>query len=162
MEMSGSKWAIVELMGHRQVAGKISEVTQYGVTMLRVEVPSISEPGKVFRTQDYGGSAIYCLTHCDEETAMRFVRQTGWEQQTQVIGLLGKPEHDDRHAPDDVCERCEREAVNCPGGTLTADYSGDPPQRIWLCDDCAGWGNEDDEDDEPSEYDATHAEGVEP
>lgn len=136
------RWAIVELMGHRQVAGKISEVTQYGVTMLRVEVPSLSEPGNVFRTQDYGGSAIYCLTHCDEETALRFVRQTGWEQQAQVIGLLGGSERDDHHTPDDVAD----DAVRSKKASIWdgCDESPDPGDVAR----CMASEFDDDEDDE--------------
>lgn len=49
--------AIVELMGHRRIAGHVSEACQYGASMLRVDIPS--EPPM---TQFYGGSSIYALT----------------------------------------------------------------------------------------------------
>ena len=58
-------WGIVELMGHRRVAGRVSEVEQYGATMLRVDVPQ----GDDWVTQFYGGSAIYCLTPTTEAIA---------------------------------------------------------------------------------------------
>ncbi|MGE5801580.1 MAG: hypothetical protein ACM358_04945 [Gemmatimonadota bacterium] len=59
-------WAIVELMGHRKLAGHVSEVTIAGAAMLRLDVPS--EPPV---TQFYGGAAIYCITPTSEELARR-------------------------------------------------------------------------------------------
>jgi len=60
-------WAIVELMGHRQTAGKVVEVQMAGSTMLRIDTPG--RDGATITSQFYGGSAIYCLTPCDETTA---------------------------------------------------------------------------------------------
>lgn len=60
-------WAIVELMGHRRLAGLVSQAEQFGVAMLRVDVPG--ENGEVSATQFYGGSSIYCLTPTTEEIA---------------------------------------------------------------------------------------------
>ena len=57
-------WAIVELMGHRRLAGKVSEVEMFGTTLLRLDVPGT--PGS---TQFYGGSSIYCLTPVSEDLA---------------------------------------------------------------------------------------------
>lgn len=67
-------WAIVELMGHRQTAGKIATVTIASVEMLRVDTPG--PDGRTIATQYYGGSAVYCLTPCDEATAFRALRET--------------------------------------------------------------------------------------
>lgn len=60
-------WAIVELMGHRQTAGIVAEVDVGGVRMLRVDTPGPA--GDILATQFYGGSAIYCMTPCDEKAA---------------------------------------------------------------------------------------------
>lgn len=57
-------WAILEVMGHRRLAGFVSEVEMYGVKMCRIDVPS--EPPA---TQFYGGGAIYCMTATTEEMA---------------------------------------------------------------------------------------------
>lgn len=57
-------WAILELMGHRKLAGHVSEVTIAGAAMLRLDVPS--DPPV---TQFYGGAAIYCITPTTEELA---------------------------------------------------------------------------------------------
>lgn len=60
-------WAIVELMGHRQTAGKVHEITMAGSAMLRIDTPGAN--GEIVASQIYGGAAIYCLTPCDEATA---------------------------------------------------------------------------------------------
>ncbi len=68
-------WAVVELMGHRVVAGKCSEVQQFGVSQLRVDIPSLH--GQEFvATQFYGGSSIYCLSPCDEAYARRTLQRS--------------------------------------------------------------------------------------
>lgn len=60
-------WAIVELMGHRQTAGLVREVTMAGNAMMRIDTPGVN--GEIVASQIYGGAAIYCLTPCDEATA---------------------------------------------------------------------------------------------
>lgn len=57
-------WAILELMGHRRLAGQVSEVEIAGSKMLRIETPG---PNPV--TQFYSSAAIYCLTPTTEEVA---------------------------------------------------------------------------------------------
>lgn len=57
-------WAILELMGHRRLAGYVQEADQYGARMVRIDIPT--EPPA---TQFYGGNAIYCLTPTTEEIA---------------------------------------------------------------------------------------------
>lgn len=63
-------WAILELMGHRRLAGLVSEEARFGTTLLRIDVPhDPKDGGKEFVTQYYGGGSIYCLTPTTEETA---------------------------------------------------------------------------------------------
>ncbi|MBZ5662729.1 MAG: acetyltransferase [Acidobacteriia bacterium] len=57
-------WAIVELMGHRKLAGRVSEQIIAGVPLLRIDVPQcVAAPG--FTTY-YGASSIYSLTPTTE------------------------------------------------------------------------------------------------
>lgn len=58
-------WAIVELMGHRRIAGKISEVQRFGAPFCQLDVPH----GDGFRSSLYGGSAIYGVHFCNEREA---------------------------------------------------------------------------------------------
>ena len=67
------QWGIVELMGHKVVAGKISKSEMLGKPMLRVDVPAI-ETCQEF-TQLYGEAAIYCVTFTSEDVARRTAAQ---------------------------------------------------------------------------------------
>jgi hypothetical protein len=72
-EASG-QWGIVELMGHKVVAGFISKSEMLGKPMLRVDVPATSAYPAF--TQFYGDSAIYCVTFTSEEVASRTAEST--------------------------------------------------------------------------------------
>lgn len=65
-------WAVVELMGHRRIAGHVSEAAQYGTAMIRVDVPG--EDGATI-TQFYGGNSIYCLSPVTEDVARAVARR---------------------------------------------------------------------------------------
>jgi hypothetical protein len=64
-------WVILELMGHRRLAGWLTETTIGGGAFLRIDVPG--EPGA---TQFYGPAAVYAITPTDEVTA-RLVATAG-------------------------------------------------------------------------------------
>ncbi len=63
-------WAIVELMGHRKLAGNVTEATIAGAAFLRLDVPS--EPPV---TQYYAPAAVYAITPTTEELATRIAKQ---------------------------------------------------------------------------------------
>ena len=60
-------WAIVEIMGHQQIAGKVSEETIAGAAMLRVDVPEVEDQPQF--TKFYSASAIYAITPTEERIA---------------------------------------------------------------------------------------------
>lgn len=62
-------FCILELMGHRKLAGMVREVTIAGAGFLRLDVPSVD--GTV-ATQFIPPSSLYCLTPCSEDIARRF------------------------------------------------------------------------------------------
>lgn len=72
--VSQKGWGILELMGHRVLAGRISEVEEFGTKLCRIEVPlgdapaGSTEPER-FVEMKYGGGAIYCLTPVEESVA---------------------------------------------------------------------------------------------
>lgn len=94
-----AQWAILELMGHRRLAGLVSEEERFGATMCRIDVPGVD--GNV-ATQYYGGSAIYCLTPCTEETARAVAREAQPEPVTQwdARRLLAPPDTDGGESAD--------------------------------------------------------------
>ncbi len=57
--------AILELMGHRRLAGYVREQEVAGVGMLRIDVPATYEQGSA--TQFYSPQAVYCITPTTEE-----------------------------------------------------------------------------------------------
>lgn len=66
-EDSFDHWAIVELMGHVRIAGRLTEVELFGAKMGRLDVPK--DDG--FFTQYFGGSSVYRITPTTEEVARR-------------------------------------------------------------------------------------------
>ena len=62
-----ASWAIVELMGHRKLAGLVSEEIRFGAPMCRIDVPAIGEVAAF--TQYYGGQAIFSMTPVSEQVA---------------------------------------------------------------------------------------------
>lgn len=60
-------WAILELMGHRRLAGYLSEQEVAGAAFVRVDVPGDGEDPVA--TQLYSASAVYCITPTTEEVA---------------------------------------------------------------------------------------------
>lgn len=59
-------WAVLELMGHRRMAGKLTEVLVGGTTLLRIDVPRADGS---MATQLYGVGSVYCITPTTEEIA---------------------------------------------------------------------------------------------
>lgn len=61
------QWAIIELMGHIRMAGKVTEQEIAGTTLLRIDVPE--KAGRGAFTTFVGASAIYRLTPTTEDVA---------------------------------------------------------------------------------------------
>jgi len=60
-------WAIVELMGHVRLAGKLSEEEKFGAKMGRLDIPE----GDGFVTQLFGGGSVYRITIVTEAVARK-------------------------------------------------------------------------------------------
>lgn len=69
-------WAIIELFGHNQIAGKCTEQNIAGTNMLRVDVPETNEHTSFIRF--IGSGAIYAINPITEEVARH------WAQTLQV------------------------------------------------------------------------------
>lgn len=59
-------YAIVEIMGHQTLIGRIAEVTRFGAGMLQIE-PIFA--GEILQPILQGGAAIYRLTPCSADVA---------------------------------------------------------------------------------------------
>lgn len=62
-----SGWAVIELLGHRIIAGHISEEAIAGGSFVRVDVPDTTSRDGF--TKLYGPGAIYAITPCSEHDA---------------------------------------------------------------------------------------------
>ncbi len=83
-------WAIVELLGRRRLAGKVSQTEQYGAAMLRLDIPD----HEGWSTQFIGGGSIYCLTPTTE-TVVRAVAVSNQPQPVHRWELPAAPEIED-------------------------------------------------------------------
>jgi hypothetical protein len=91
--MSDGQWAIVELMGHKLVAGLVCKDEMLGKPMLRVDVPATTAYPAY--TQMYGESAIYCVTFVSEEVAQRTAEQCRINPvSVYVPDLIPRQEHE--------------------------------------------------------------------
>lgn len=68
-----AEWSILELLGHRRLAGFVREVELAGAGMLRIDVPG--PDGETVATQLYNPSAVYGLTPVTEAIARAVARQ---------------------------------------------------------------------------------------
>lgn len=59
-------WAIVELMGHLCLAGRVTEEERFGAVVGRVDIP---QADGTFATQYFGGGSLYRLSVTTEEIA---------------------------------------------------------------------------------------------
>mgnify|MGYP000966172017 CR=1 FL=1 len=155
-EKQAPAWAIVEIMGHRVIAGRISEVSRFGASFCRVEVDL---PDGTIAAQEYSGSAIFCITPSDEATVRR--RQASGTYagplaidppRSEALKLTASEPHRYR-----VVQRAEdyqaetedawRESVVCEGaacskralfpanaGWTRGEHDGVP---LWFCPDCS-------------------------
>jgi hypothetical protein len=78
-----SYWAVIELMGHVRIAGRVSEVERYGSKVGRIDVP---QADGTFVTQFFGGASLYRETAVTEEVA-RAVAAQGMSRPTWAWGL---------------------------------------------------------------------------
>jgi hypothetical protein len=63
-------WAVIELLGHRRLAGRVTETQIAGHGFLRLDIPS--DPAV---TQYVAPGSVYALTPTTEEIARTFARR---------------------------------------------------------------------------------------
>jgi len=67
------QWAILELMGHIRVGGRVTEEQRFGGTMGRIDIPTVDNG---FITQYFGASAVFRLTPTTEYAARMVAGQS--------------------------------------------------------------------------------------
>lgn len=62
-------WAIIEQLGHKRIAGYVTDVVLAGAGFLRVDIPG--GDGKMVATQFISPQTVYAITPTTEEVARR-------------------------------------------------------------------------------------------
>jgi hypothetical protein len=71
------QWAIVELMGHVRLAGRLTEESHFGSALGRIDIPKdhdLAAGEDAFITQFFGGASVYRITPVSEEAARQVAR----------------------------------------------------------------------------------------
>lgn len=115
MEQAGSEkfdiWGIVEVMGHRKFAGRVTEQTIAGSALVRIDVPTVTlqEFNGVERvigafSKLVGVGSIYCITPTTEEVARKCAKALASQtdvlpvyipQERQLAASVSPPDDDD-------------------------------------------------------------------
>lgn len=66
-------YALVELMGHARIAGRVTEQPIGGASLIRVDVPDAD--GNTAYTRMYGASAIYCISPMAKDLVIKLAQQ---------------------------------------------------------------------------------------
>lgn len=113
-------WAIVEVMGHRQFAGWVTEQALGGASFVRVDVPAVQADGEDLPafTKLLGAGSIYAISPCTEETARAFAVRA----RVRAFSVYEAPR---LPAPVDrmerVCRSCGNEIEDCTCEEQDAD-----------------------------------------
>jgi hypothetical protein len=89
-------WAIVEIMGHRRLAGSVREVTIAGGPFLRIDIAS--EPPA---TQYYGAGALFSVTPTTEEEARKVMKPWGPVHRYELASANDDDDDGDENGDDD-------------------------------------------------------------
>lgn len=79
-------WALVEIMGHQRVAGRVTEEVIAGANLLRVDIPQAIPGEAEFRTEYLGPSSIYRMS-ITTEAAARQLAGAGEKLPAYAFGL---------------------------------------------------------------------------
>ena len=74
------EWVILEVMGHKRLAGLMKEEEIAGQPFLRIDVPGDGDQWA--GTQFYSPSSVYCITPTTEEMARRLAAR--WWQTSSL------------------------------------------------------------------------------
>ena len=76
ISLPDGEYAIVELLGHRTLVGRITEIERFGSKLLQVE-PIFQ--GKLLDPVIHHGSSLYGLTPCSKQIAAERAPKHDWQ-----------------------------------------------------------------------------------
>ena len=95
-----AEWCVLELMGHRRLAGFVSEQEIAGSSFLRLDVYGPPEKPEPLVTQFYSATSVYCITPTTEDIA----RQLGARSKPAPVSrfeLEYRPPGEEGERPED-------------------------------------------------------------
>jgi hypothetical protein len=102
-------WAVVELMGHVRMAGRLTEEERFGGKMGRLDVPGEEER---WTTVYFTAASVYRITPCSEEAARAVALRSKPEPVHQWELPAPKRETDAYNDDDDVDDDDDEEALD--------------------------------------------------
>lgn len=78
-------YAIVEVLGHRTIVGRIEEIERFGTKLMSIE-PLFN--GQLLGAVLIGGSSIYQFTPCSAETAATRSPKHAWQLPASVVAVM--------------------------------------------------------------------------
>src|SRR5262245_58226035 len=124
------QWAILELLGHVKLAGRVTEEEHFGSKLGRIDIPM---SGGSFTTQYFGGGSIYRITPTTEEIA----RAVALRNQPAPVHRWELPAPAGRTAPEHLED--------------TLDYSEQDIESEWERK-AMEMGEDDEDDEEPRDF----------
>lgn len=79
-------WAVIEIMGHKRLAGFVTEQTIGGTAFLRVDVPDTKREARWSKLLDT--ASIYAITPCTEQIARAVAEEVGRYEPPVMVDLL--------------------------------------------------------------------------
>lgn len=109
------KWEFVEIMGHQQLAGYVTEVVRFGAPCLQIEVPALD--GRPAFVRRFSASALFSETEISEQVALGWLR-------------ANRPLPASRELLEAAGEIAPRPALsNIPEGDIVEDHAIDDASR---------------------------------
>ena len=109
MSETFEEWAILELMGHRRLAGLVKEETLGAASFIRIDVPD--GDGGFSATQYYNPAAVYCMTPTTKEMAEQVAAQNSPEPVSRWELPAPDPDPDEKVMEDTgdhyLCTQCK-------------------------------------------------------
>lgn len=130
METAFEQWCILELMGHRRLAGKVTDATIGGGSFLRIDIPGRN--GTV-STQYYSPGSVYCITPTTEEIARAVAEQS----EPAPISRWELPKALQQPEIGCVCGVCGAiEVGHPPAGWQLSNFQDAGGRQYWMCPQC--------------------------
>ncbi|ODP39289.1 hypothetical protein [Sphingomonas turrisvirgatae] len=83
--LPAGEYAIVEVLGHRTIIGRVEEVERFGAKLMSIQ-PLFN--GELLAAVMIGGSSIYQFTPCTAEVAMKRQATDDWQLPTSIRATL--------------------------------------------------------------------------